>query len=183
VLCSTGLTGPTRIGDPERAGTVRVGESVTIEEPAPDDRLAPAYVGRVPHLANWMAGDIDAVAFDPEMLVGTPAEDRELSRRSQAWAVTVQAERPAELAVVVRFARDGSAWHHDLLHEIASISVLIDGEPAAGDSYPTFRHEQAGSWSWLRWTGGLDAGTHELRVSLDATCPRDLDTTLDVWLR
>ena len=130
-----------------------------------------------------MAGDVNAVGFDPAMLVGTPAEDRDLSRRSQSWRVELQAERDAELAVVVRFARDGSAWHHDLLHEIARISVLSDGVPAEGTTYPTFRHEQAGSWSWLRWTGRTPAGAHRLTVSLDAVCPPDLTTTLDVWLR
>lgn len=183
VLCGAGLPGPTRIGNPEPAGSVEVGAPVTSDEPAANDRLAPAYVGRVPHLANWMAGDVDAVAFDPGMLVGTPAEDRQLSRRLQTWEVSLSAEREAEVVVIVYFARDGSAWHHDLLHEIARISVLVDSVPATGVSYPTFRHEQAGSWSWLRWTSWVGAGAHELRVTLDAVCPRDLSTTLDVWLR
>ncbi len=183
IHCGSGLTGSARLGDPDPLGAIVVSEPRRSDGPAPDELMAPALIGRVPHLANWMAGDVAAVGFDPAMLIGTPAEDRALGRRDESWTVDLAAGRDAELAVVVRFARDGVAWHHDLLHEIASLTVDVDGDPVDGASYPNFRHEQAGSWSWLRLTTRVPAGRHRLAVRLEAICPPDLTTTLDVWLR
>jgi hypothetical protein len=183
IRCGAGLSGSKRVGDPGPAGSVDVSRGRRVDGPATDDLLAPALIGRVPHLANWMAGDVGTVGFDPVMLVGTPAEDCVLGSRVETWRVELEADRDAELAVVVRFSRDDVAWHHDLLHEIASVAVNVDGRPGTGTSYPNFRHEQAGSWSWLRWTSRISAGPHRLEVRLLATCPPDLTANLDVWLR
>jgi len=184
VYCANDPRSGRRDGSFATAGAVQI-IPLTQEhdDDVPADLLVPAYVGRVPRLANWMAGDVGAVGYRPAMPSGTPAGDRRIGRRAYSWRVDLTATRAGRMAVVVRFTRDGSAWHHDLLHEICNLRVQVDGAAVEGEQFPSFRHEQAGSWSWVRWTAEVSAGDHQLRVDVSAVCPQQVTTSLDVWLR
>lgn len=165
-------------------GTVLLGPVIT-EVTGPADELDQVrlWTGRIPMLGGWGEGPIVLPDHTPELAGRVPPEDRLITGRRLHATATVELARDARGAVVVRWRRGVSAWHNDALHEVTQLALRVDGVEVPTTAFPDFRHDQAGSWSWMRFETPLAAGHHDLTIELVSCAPASVDLDLAVWVR
>lgn len=155
---------------------------ITGAVPADRETALGVWLGRVPGLDGWLQRQPAEPALElVERRV--PPDDRQPTRRAVELAATLHLDRPGQAAVVLHWQRNGAAWHHDHLHEITELTVHLDGAPVAAEVFPAYRHDQAGSWSWVRLDLPVPAGDHDLRVTGHTAAPATVTITPDIWLR
>lgn len=145
--------------------------------------LGAAYIGRTPSLADWGLGPVAAPIFDPTMPDRTPPLDRYPIGRRLSYRGEADVAADGELAVIITVTRDGGAWKNDHLHDITTVTLTIDDVPAITQDFPTFKHEQAGSWSWIRRVAPITKGTHRVDVEVTALLPDNVACHTALWLR
>lgn len=133
-----------RPGDGVVTGWERVGGGSEPLSAGDDDLAAACYLGRGPQIQPWMTGR----PFDKQPLSTMSAKlawaDRHLHRLTERWIGRVRLAEAGQIALIVRVAQGGAAWHNDRLNELLQLTVVIDGRRCDVRPLPYRTHEQAG---------------------------------------
>jgi hypothetical protein len=124
----------------------------------------------------------DALPLE-RIVPGVPAVDRVLETVERDWLGALAVDADRRCALVTRVVRDGAAWHHDRLHELVDVRLEVDGTPVEPDRWPSFHHEQAGSWSSVVDTFTVPVGRHTVRATVRTLLPDTVGSDTNLWVR
>jgi hypothetical protein len=159
-----------------------LGRRLLTDSPSDVELAKVAYLGRAPQIVPWLNGETGDDLSIAQMLPRLPANDRQLEVVHLEGHAVLEA-RECELAVVTSALRGGAAWHHDRLHELVDVSLIVDGVAVGAERWPTFPHEQAGSWSSVVDVVALPAGRHVVEARIRVVLPTSVTASLAAWVR
>jgi hypothetical protein len=148
--------------------------SLSWSDPDAAKRLARVVNGR-----TTPTNTPDVLAVGPDR---SDERDRDIVQEKLAGsAVLAQRETASKLLVIARFDRDGIAWHHLAPFLITHVTATAGGEALKAKTTPRKMHEQAGGWSWILHEFDVPPGAGEIALSVDATHPKSVTVTPEVW--
>ncbi len=147
---------------------------LTWNDPAAQPRLARVMNGR-----TAPTNTPDTLAVGPDR---SDERDRDIVEEKLETTVPLAPrEKPSNLIIATRFERDGIAWHHLAPFTIITAAATVRGESLKVKTTPHKVHEQAGGWSWIVHEFNIPAGVAQVAVTVEATHPKSVALSFDVW--
>jgi hypothetical protein len=145
-------------------------------DPSAQKRLAVVVNGRTTPTNNP-----DTLAVGPDR---SDERDRDIVEEKFATNLALDARQAeSKLFVILRFDRDGIAWHHLAPFLIMHVTAIANGQSLKVKTTPHKMHEQAGGWSWILHEFDVPPGVSGVALSVDAVHPKTMVITMEVWHR